>query len=232
MTREATLIESHFCAPHTRHFQFRVEGPAPFQFQPGQYITLVGRFDGQEMQRPYSIASPPRGDNSLDLCLNLIEKGQFSKFLFEMKPGQQLWVKGPDGSFLLRPEPRDTLFVATGTGISPIRAMIHYLFGRGTSRQITLLFGVRYEESILYRQEFEQLAAQHPNFKFVVTLSRLGEHWPGATGYVQEHVLSLLGGRTDVDVYACGLKTMVNEVRGLLLKNGFDERSIFYEKYD
>ncbi len=75
-------------------------------------------------------------------------------------------------------------------------------------------------------------AARHPAFRFVPTLSRPGEHWKGTTGYVQEHVLRLLEGRRDVDVYICGLKAMVDDVRSQLEASGHDRAAIFYEKYD
>lgn len=228
---EATLLESYLCAPHTKHFRFRVEGGRPFWFQPGQHVSLVRSFNGEEQARPYSIASPPREDNSLEFCLNLIEPGLFSGYLFGLQAGERVRFDGPFGSFLLRPDPRDSLFVATGTGIAPIRSMLHHLFGGSACRRVWLLFGVRNEHGILYREEFEQLAGQHPNFRFVPTLSRPGEQWPGATGYVQEHIPHLLDGETRIYAYVCGLNAMVNEVSELLEQIGVARDSIIYEKY-
>lgn len=232
MSRVARLTDCYFCGPRTKHFRFQVEGPERFQFQPGQHISVLHDVNGREEARPYSIASPPRGDNSLELCLNRVDEGAFSNYLFDLPRGARVRFEGPEGGFVLCPRGRDALFTATGTGIAPIRSMLHHLLATGTSRDMALLFGVRYENSILYRDEFERLAREHPTFRFIPTLSRPGEHWTGETGYVQEHVLRLLAGRSDVDVYLCGLKAMVDEVRGLLAASGFDLRSVFYEKYD
>jgi ferredoxin-NADP reductase len=102
----------------------------------------------------------------------------------------------------------------------------------GGGRAITLIYGVRYEESLLYRAEFERLQERHSNFTFLPTLTRPDESWRGLTGRVQAHTLELLGERRDMDVYICGLKAMVDDLRGQLKELNFDRRRIIFEKYD
>ena len=232
--REATLLASHFCAPHTKHFRFRAEGGERFEFQPGQFVSLTHVVEDTEMTRYYSIASPPRADNQFDLCLNRSETSpsRFATFLFELEAGARLRLGGPFGEFRLRPEARDSLFIATGTGIAPFRAMVpHFLASRPACRA-WLLYGVRSEKNILFAAEFSALAAAEPRFRFLPTLSRPPEGWHGATGYVQEHLERLLAGRSDLDVYLCGLTAMVNEVRGQLESAGLPPEAIVSEKYD
>jgi CDP-4-dehydro-6-deoxyglucose reductase len=110
--------------------------------------------------------------------------------------------------------------------------MLHAYLAGGGDRKITLIYGVRYEESLLYRQEFEDLARDYPNFRFVPTLSRPDANWAGRTGHVQQHVIDLLGDRRDVDIYICGLKLMVDDLRGRLKELGLDRKHIIFEKYD
>jgi CDP-4-dehydro-6-deoxyglucose reductase len=100
------------------------------------------------------------------------------------------------------------------------------------AKQLTLLFGVRYRNSIYYGDEFEALAKRHSNFRFWPTLSRPESSWSGRTGHVQTHLLEALGDRRDLDVYICGLKAMVDDVRGILKGLGFDRKQIIFEKYD
>ena len=95
-----------------------------------------------------------------------------------------------------------------------------------------MLFGVRHEQSIYYRDDFETLRKQHPNFRFWPTLSRADESWSGRTGHVQVHLLEAIGERRDLDVYICGLKAMVDDVRAILKAMGFDRKQIIFEKYD
>jgi CDP-4-dehydro-6-deoxyglucose reductase len=97
---------------------------------------------------------------------------------------------------------------------------------------VTLLFGTRYEESVLYGNEFREFERKHPNFKFWPTLTRATENWKGRTGRVQSHLDEALAGRTNLDVYLCGLKEMVDDMRRLLKAKGYDRKQIIYEKYD
>ncbi len=231
MQHQATLLETREIAPDIRHFVFAVESMDHFHFAPGQFVSFTEQFQGKPITRAYSIASVPDG-NRFELCLNLVKDGRFSPHLFQMQPGEQVPMKGPVGSFTLRDFQRDALFVATGTGIAPMRGILRQALGTGSQAQFTLLFGVRHEESLLYRDEFEALAAAHPQFRFAPTITRPNASWTGRTGRVQRHLADLLRGRTDADVYVCGLKEMVNEVRDLLKSMGFDRRQIVVEKYD
>jgi CDP-4-dehydro-6-deoxyglucose reductase len=141
-------------------------------------------------------------------------------------------MKGPLGHFVLKNPPNDSIFVATGTGIAPFRSMLHAHLEAHPDRQFTLVFGVRFEPSLLYRTEFERLANDNPHFRFLPTLSRPEESWNGLKGHVQQHVMDTLGDRRDVDVYICGLKAMVDDLRGNLKEVGLDRRQIIFEKYD
>lgn len=219
--------------PTTKHFEWEIVEPEPFRFLAGQFISLTHDFEGNIHTRAYSIASPPREGKRFDLCLNRVPDGLISNYLHSLQPGAVIRFDGPYGFFTLRePLDRDALFIAAGTGIAPIRAMLHHLFARGTERKIWLIFGARYPTSILYREEFEELAHRHANFHFLPTVSRPDETWQGATGYVQGHVQRLLAGRQDFEAYICGLKRMVDDMRAILKAMRLDRKAIRYEKYD
>jgi NAD(P)H-flavin reductase len=97
--------------------------------------------------------------------------------------------------------------------------------------RVTLVFGVRQEANLLYREEFEQLQ-EAGQFQFEPVLSRAGDGWSGRRGHVQAHVLEAVGERRDVNVYICGMKAMVDDLRAQLRALGFDRKRIIYEKYD
>lgn len=222
--------------PTTKHFEWEITDGGPFVFDAGQFISLTVARNGQEYTRAYSIASPPRADGRFDLCLNRVPDGFFSNYLCDLATGSELVFTGPHGFFTVeRPVRHDLVFIATGTGIAPIRGMLLDLFPRepASPYQVCLLFGVRYPETILYREDFERMAQEHANFRFVPTLSRPPEQWQGATGYVQEQLRKRFAGRKDFAAYACGLKAMVDDVRGILKKEfGLERKQIRYEKYD
>jgi len=228
---KAELSEWRELAPGIRHFVFEVRGVESFGFTPGQFVSLKAGIDGKEITRAYSLASRPSG-NTFELCLNLVQDGHFSPFLFGMRIGDSVDLEGPLGYFVLRPATGNLVMVATGTGIAPFRGMIPEALEGLRDRKVTLIFGTRREETILYREEWEALARAHSNLFFWPTLSRSGENWRGRTGYVQTHLAEALEGRADGQIYVCGLKAMVDEVRALAKGLGMDRKQIVYEKYD
>jgi ferredoxin-NADP reductase len=225
----AKLVEWREIAPEVRHFVFEL--PDRFLFIPGQWVSLEETVAGEPITRAYSIASPP-GGNRFELCLNRVQNGHLTPYLFTLQPGEKVEMRGPFGTFILREPPDDSLLVATGTGIAPFRAMLPARLAKDPARQITLLFGVRHEHSLLYGAEFEALARQHPNFRFWPTLTRPDPGWAGRTGRVQQHLGEAVGCRRDIDVYICGLREMVDDVRGILRRLGFDRKRMIYEKYN
>ena len=214
-----------------RQFVFEATDTDRFAFTPGQFVSLVHQFEGREITRAYSIASAPDG-HRFELCLNRVKEGVFSPWLFAMNPGDTVNMTGPLGYFVLRDPSRDALFVATGTGIAPIRSILQANLSGPRPAQITVLFGARYPASILYRAEFETMAALLPGFRFWPTVTRPDAAWTGRTGRVQQHLLQAIGDRRDMDVYICGLREMVDDVRAQLKAIGLDRKRIIYEKYD
>ena len=233
---QARLRQSREIAPGVRHFEFEVLDVERFDFNPGQFVSLSAEVGSayigtKIITRAYSLASMPNG-NRFELCLNLVEGGHFSSLLFDMKPGDTVDMAGPVGFFVWRQPMSEAILVATGTGIAPFRGMLQQRFASGVQAKVHLVFGVRYEASLMYREEFERLASEHGEFTFWPVLSRPPADWQGRSGHVQEHVMEALGERRDVDIYICGLKAMVDDLRGRLKAAGVDRKRLIYEKYD
>lgn len=229
---QAKLIERVEIAPGLGSFVFEAQDGDRFEFTPGQFVSFTAEIGGKRITRAYSIASAPdRATRRFELCLNLAPGGIFSPLLFEMHSGDTVEMRPPLGMFMLRQPPRDSLLIATGTGIAPFRSILAAHLN-ADSPQFTLLYGVRHESHLMYRAEFEELARKYPQFRFWPTLSRPEADWTGRAGHVQMHLEEALGDRLDVDVYLCGLKLMVDDVRTRLKAAGFDRKQIFYEKYD
>jgi len=233
----ARLTRSELLSEKTKHLEFEIEELTSFDFVAGQFISVREPRGDKFVTRAYSIASAPRGDNTFDLCLNRVDEGFMSNFLCDRLIGETARFHGPHGLFVLKPEMEDLIFVATGTGVAPFRSMAQDLFKRGqqspAARQVWLVYGTRYAEDIYYREEFEQMAAEHPNFHYISTLSRPPATWSGGRGYVQEHVRRIVAGRNDMHVYICGLNEMVSSMRTLLIEEcGWDKKRVIYERYD
>ena len=236
-TLTARLTRSVALSDFTKHLDLEVTSSPRFGFVPGQWLSIKATTpEGEEITRAYSIASPP--DNlRIALCLNRVQDGFMSNHLCTLADGSEITFQGPFGNFILHPPMRDTLFIATGTGIAPFRSMLQWVLAdpeRHQGRELWLLFGARTEQDLYYRDEFERLAAAHKTFHFLPTLSRAAPGWCGLRGYVQEHVREIVGDRKNEEIHAyiCGLDRMVKANRELLKDLGWDRTSIRYEKYD
>jgi ferredoxin-NADP reductase len=247
----ARLVCSPLLSERTKHLEFEVEGVERFDFKPGQFVSVKEpRPDGKVTIRAYSIASAPAGTARFSLCVNRVDDGFMSNYLCDLQENSQVRLQGPYGALTLRPEPADVMMIATGTGVAPFRAMVEWLFGEETpggaeaagasrhgGKEYWLVYGTRYEEDVFYKQEFEAIAARHPNFHYLVTLSRPAEGWTGWSGHVQEHVRRLAGhyeaaGRKELTAYICGLGEMVTETRDLLRNEmGWERQRVIIERY-
>jgi CDP-4-dehydro-6-deoxyglucose reductase len=233
--RSVTVVATRMLTPSVRELTL---DPGPgFTYVPGQWVSLrIPLAHGEFVQRAYSIASPPREDGRFAIAVTRVEGGPGSNALHTIAPRQTLECSHAQGFFTLEPAARSTLLVATGTGVCPLRALLGPALApdRAPAR-VTLLLGVRTEDDLLYRDDFERLQREHPaRFRFVPTLSRPGDAWTGRTGYVQTHLRALftdLGG--DADVYVCGLQRMVREARAVLKGElGLPRERIHAERYD
>ena len=256
LERKICLSEAAQCF----HLEFVVEGRETFAFIPGQFISVVATDPrGRLETRAYSIASAPNA-NRFDLCLNRVEGGFFSNLLPDLEVGATIQVEGPLGFFTMREQVTDSILVATGTGVAPLRGFLQWMFpadGADLSdgKEIWLVYGTRNAGEIYYREEFEALAERHPNFHYLTTLSRAPEAWPGLRGYVQDHVARIVEERAarlgqalpapkpdpsippaqlrfDVYAYVCGLSDMVTAVRERLAGFGWHRKQIVSERYD
>lgn len=229
------------------HLEFDVPEIEDFAFEPGQFVSMVaedGR--GKTQTRAYSIASAPRG-NRLDLCLDRVDGGFFSNQLANANLGATISLHGPYGLFVLRRPLVDSLLIATGTGIAPMRSFVESLYpneseDKNDGKHFWLVYGARHESEIYYRHYFEKTAAEHTNFHFLPTVSHPHEGWEGLRGNVEIHVRKLLLGGAGVDAaiggavpalaYICGLNEMVTANRAQLKELGWDRKQIVFERYD
>ncbi len=215
-----------------RELDLRLAEPATITFKAGQFLSFeVGRDEKQRtIIRPYSIASPPGRPDVLTLLFNLVPGGPGSTYLFSLKEGDVARFKGPTGAFYLRDDPaRDHLFVATGTGIAPIRAMLLALFERDAAGSVTLYWGLRSRRDLYWQDELTAWAQAHPKFTFITTLSRPEDGWHGERGRVTRLVEERIASVHNLAVYLCGNSGMIQDVTAILQKKGLCP--IYREKY-
>jgi CDP-4-dehydro-6-deoxyglucose reductase len=205
----------------------RLPPAAKFEFYPGQYVEVVG-YGG--VRRSYSIANAPLGEMTLELHVQRVPGGAMSEYWFEKaKTGDLLRLRGPLGTFLLR-EVRgmDLVFLATGTGIAPVKAILEGLAQNAElrPRSVAVYWGGRARDDLYWDVSIEGL--EHD---FIPVLSRADAQWRGARGYVQHAFLSKTRALERTAVYACGSNAMIQDAREMLLAAGLQRSSFFSDAF-
>lgn len=233
---DAEIIQIIDESETVKRFFFRVLHLEKFVFKPGQFVMINLPIESKISYRSYSIASAPGNDNVFELIIVLNPPGLGTPYMWEhYKEGMIVPVAGPVGKFTL-PETidHDLCFLATGTGIAPLRSMFQHIVNNNIPyHNIYMVFGNRYQKDILYREEMERFAEQHEQFKFIPVLSREdATTWNGRTGYVHSVYEELFADKRPASFYLCGWKNMILEARDRLVTMGYTKDRIKFELYD
>lgn len=205
----------------------RLPPKAQFSFLPGQYINLIGK---NGLQRSYSLANNCDGQ-VLEMHVRRFPNGVMSEYLFEnAKVEDLLRISGPHGTFVLRPlHESDIIFVATGTGIGPIKSMIEHIENMPADqlpRSIKIFWGMRYEHEI-YWSPSNKLG----QVDFIPVLSQAGDSWDGERGYVQDALFRSNLITTQTYIYSCGSEAMINATKSTALSIGLSEEKFYSDTF-
>lgn len=213
------IADISFPIPSVAVLRLQLSATERFQYLPGQYIELILR-DGR--RRSYSIANAPAlaADESadhLELHIRHMPEGCFTDRLFGLgepavKPRDILRFEGPFGQSVLQAtSDKPIVFLASGTGFAPIKAMMETLIQRGDQRQVALYWGARRPLDLYAHDTVCAWAAQLPWLRYVPVISEATpeDEWSGRTGWVHTAVIEDLSDLSNYEVYACGSAPMV-----------------------
>ncbi|MGJ8745214.1 FAD-binding oxidoreductase [Polaribacter sp.] len=206
----------------------RLPPNANFKFISGQYVNLIKG----NITRSYSVANNFLNNNQLEFYIKRYENGLMSKYWFEeAKVNDLLRIEGPLGSFFLRDsDSENIIFLATGTGIAPVKSIIEGILEfpeNFKEKQIWIFNGARYEEDLFWNPGL----LSNLDINYVPVLSRANETWNGATGYVQDVVLKHDIKLETSQVYACGSNEMIESSKKLFIKNSLSENNFFSDAF-
>ena len=230
---QTTVEKIERMTDNVKRFHFRIEQSAALPFQAGQFVIVnVPQPAGAPpLKRAYSIASPPYESGRFELCIQMVPNGRASGFFDALKGGERVMITGPHGKFTLKqPLDYDPVFLSTGTGFAPFRAMVLDLLHRSFARDIWVFLGSRYEQNLLYLAELNALAAKHPNLKFHPSVSR-PVNWPGDRGHVQDVFKHYITDYRRKEMYVCGWDTAVKGVCADLAVFGVPKEQIHFEEW-
>lgn len=195
----------------------RLPPTSDFHFIPGQYIDVIGPGGAR---RSYSIANASFRDKQLELHIRAVDGGAMSHYWFEqVKENDLLRLNGPLGTFFLRDVTGlDLVFLATGTGIAPVKAMLESVHDKPAGKQprsVNIFWGGRTQQDLYFN-----VMGVIGRFNFVPVLSRANAQWKGARGHVQQAMLAALPNLSQVTVYACGSDAMIRDAKTSLTAAG------------
>jgi CDP-4-dehydro-6-deoxyglucose reductase len=183
-----------------------------FQYHSGQYVEFLLR-DGA--RRSYSMANAPAG--TMELHIRHMPGGKFTDHVFGvMKEKEIQRIEGPFGSFYLREEStKPIVFLASGTGFAPIKAIIEHMKAKNITRPATLYWGGRRPADLYLNDWLQTQLADMPHLKFVPVVSdaQAQDNWTGRTGFVHQAVLQDLPDLSGHQVYACGAPIVVSSAQ-------------------
>lgn len=226
-TMPARIVSIDRLAPEIVRIVLRTPPASPMRFLPGQYVDVLA--DG--VRRSYSMSNAPRADGLIELLIKRYVGGHLSGYWFERaKPNDLLRIEGPFGTFFMRDAaPTNLLFLATGTGIAPVKALLEELAtdpARAAQHRIRVFWGNREAENFCWDP-----GALGIDVGFHHLLSGADTGWAGRRGYVQEAAVSDGFDPADTVVYACGSNNMIASARSLFASLGLPDRRFFSDAF-
>ena len=208
-------------------------GTRPFVFQAGQ-AALIGTH-GQTERRPYSIASSPDDavrHHRLEFLVKVDAMGTIGPHLAAVAPGSRIDFEGPTGAFTLGTAPAPAyLFVAGGTGISPLRAMLRHLIAAEPGVPLSVLYSARVPEELAFREELERLARRGLIQLQLTVTGQANTAWDGVRGRIAMETLERALPSKEAVCYLCGPPAMVEDVPPLLRLLGVPSSQVRTEEW-
>ena len=225
---EADAVKTfRLCDPEGRNI--------PFDFLPGQFLTLKVTPENKSVQRSYTIASSPTQRDYVEITVKRDAHGLVSRFLHDhVAEGDAVTIAAaPAGRFTFTGRESDAIvLIAGGVGITPMMSVIRYLTDRAWRGTVHLVACSRREHDVIFARELESLAARHANLRITTVLSEPGDDWDGPQGFLTAQMLrELVPNVARQRVHLCGPPAMMDAVGAMLVEIGVPKGEIHTEKF-
>lgn len=219
---KATVIEVINESPLVKTLKLKLE--SSMRFEPGQFITIIYKIDDKLVRRAYSISHwTEQPTDTIKITLNQTPNGILSPKLYNSKQNEVLELEGPFGEFKLDKTNNPVLFLAAGTGVTPLNTMIE----SENKRQLTLIYSVKEENLILFKERLENKA----NLNFIPTITdNIPDNWKGKTGRINKELIKE-SIKPNSEIYICGMQEFVNAMIIALKELNISKDQIHTERW-
>ena len=213
------------------------------EYLSGQFLTIKASIQGESIRRAYSLCSSPVSGEALAVTIKKVPGGKMSSWIFDqVKAGSTLEVMPPIGNFVFRPhssKKRWFMLYAAGSGITPVYSMLKSILISEPQSFVSLMFGNRKREDIIYKDSIQALCDKYPSrFKVVHCLSQPDEQWFGEHGRIDEelimHTLEYLKPVSpfeETQVFMCGPVGMMDVASAVVVQQGVKKENIHRESF-
>lgn len=225
--QQAELIEVEQLAPDIRRFVFEPEQNA--DFLPGQYLIV---HLGDNLRRAYSMCNLPDG-KSMQIISKRYEGGVGSNTLAKLTPGARVTIEAPFGTCTLKRKPGRTIFVAGGTGISPILSLVRQAANEGLNFKdpVDVIYGARSPDDLAAGEQLAEATSKISGATYRPVVEQGGDEWAGARGRAPELIASLAFDPQNTMFYVAGPPVMVNAVKAQLKETGVPLTHVHYDSF-
>lgn len=226
---KAKIISIVKLQEYINEYILEFKNPQKVDYQPGQFM-LIKIQDKPLLFRAFTIASNNVDGKTVKIIIKKEPGGYGSEIIFNnFREGDMVDLEGPMGNELIvNKTAQKLLFVANGIGITPFIPLVKELLTtKNNVEEITLIYGVRYEDQFIYDNYFKQLEAEHSKFRYIKVVSRPHNEAEHKKGYVTNIIreMDLIGYK----VYICGTKAMTVDTLKLLRDKGVEKEDVFHE---
>lgn len=218
-------------------FRFQLIEPATIDYVAGQYVQLltpVYEKSPVEVYRAYSIASDPAQKGIIDLIIRLVPNGICTTYCFNhLKEGDEMKLNGPYGSFHLSDTDAPIIFIAGGSGMAPIKCILHHMKNTQNQREAVYYFGANVVKEMFMVEDMRRFESELANFRFVPVIAKPaeGETWSGQTGLVTQAVQRDMKNASLYEAYLCGSPGMIDASIKVLNELGVTNDRVFFDKF-
>ncbi len=235
------------CPPHAlKYSSFDIEDEYRADWDKYDLWKLESKVD-EVVTRAYSMANYPEEKGIIMLNVRVatpppaakeLPPGKMSSWIFDLKPGDEVTISGPFGEFFAKDTEAEMIYIGGGAGMAPMRSHLFDLMKRiNSKRKISFWYGARSKREMFYEEDFDSLAASHPNFTWNVALSDPlpEDKWDGYVGFIHQvlydNYLKDHPSPEDCEYYLCGPPMMLKACFKLLDDLGVEQENILFDDF-